>query len=80
MNLGISDAAELASCITTNRLNRYSVSRHLVGTNTIAASERARKLITSENFLTRGMVITACHFFNLSRFMQRSLAQVILDG
>ncbi len=80
MNLGISDAAELASCITTNQLNRYSVSRHLVGANTIAASERARRLITSENFLTRRTIITACHSFNLFRFMQRSLARVILDG
>ena len=77
---GISDAAELASCITTNQLNRYSVSRHLVGANTIAASERARRLITSENFLTRRTIITACYSFNLFRFMQRSLARVILDG
>ena len=80
MNLGISDAAELASCIVTNRLNRYNSSRHLVGANTIAASERARLLITSENFLIRRMIITAFYSLNLFQFLQRSLARMILDG
>lgn len=80
MNLGISDAAELASCITTNRLDRYRVSRHLVGSNTIAASERARRILTSDNYLTRRMIITACHSINLFQFLQRPFARVILDG
>ena len=80
MNLGISDAAELASCITTNRLNNYSTSRHLVGSKTIAASERARRLLTSENYLMRRMIISGFHSIDLFQFLQRPLARVILDS
>ena len=80
MNLGISDAAELASCITTNQMDKYCATRYLVGANTIAVSERARRLITSENSLTRKIIVTACHSIDLFRFLQRPIARVILDG
>jgi len=43
MNLGISDAAELASRIATKSLSEYSVSRYQIGANTITTSERARR-------------------------------------
>ena len=80
MNLGISDAAELVSRIATKCLSEYSVSRHQIGVNTIATSERARRLLTSKNSLTRLVTITACHSINLLPFMQRSFARVFLDG
>ncbi len=80
MNLGISDAAELASRIATERLNGYSASRHQAGVNTIAASERARRVLTSTSFLTRIMTISACHVINIAPFLQRPLARVFLDG
>ena len=78
MNLGISDAVDLASRIATNDLNGYSISRHQVGAKTIAATERARRVLTSRSSLTRIMTTTACHSINLFPFLQRSLARILL--
>lgn len=80
MNLGISDAAELASRIATNSLNGYGTSRRQAAVKTIEVSEKLRKLLTSKSFLTRLMTTTACYSINLFPFLQRSLAKTILDG
>ena len=80
MNMGISDAAELASCIVTEDLNGYGIFRHHVGANIIATTERARRALTSRSSLTRLMTTTACRSINLFPFLQRSLARVFLGG
>jgi 2-polyprenyl-6-methoxyphenol hydroxylase-like FAD-dependent oxidoreductase len=80
MNMGISDAADLASRIATNQLNGYSISRHQVGANIIATTERARRVLTSRSSLTRIMTTTVCRSINLFPFLQRSFARIMLDG
>ena len=80
MNLGISDAAELVSRITTNRFNEYSTSRRQAAVKIIEGSEKARKLLTSRSFLTRIITTTAFRSVNLFLFLQRSVARILLDG
>jgi len=80
MNLGIADAAELASRIAKNDLNEYSISRHQAGVNTIATSERLRRLVTSKSSLTWIMTKTVCRSINFFPFLQRSFARKFLEG
>ena len=80
MNLGISDAAELVSCITANRFNKYSASRRQAAAKIIEGSEKARKLLTSRSFLTRIITTTAFRSINSFPFLQRSLSRILLDG
>ena len=80
MNLGISDAADLAARITEGGLDSYSSFRHTEGARTIATSERARKLITSTSGLKKVMLATGCHLINAVPSLQQRVARTILNS
>lgn len=80
MNLGISDAAELARCVAEGQLDGYSEIRHQAGRTIIAQSERARKIVTSSNPFTRALVVGSCRMIDLIPNLQRKLATVFLRG
>lgn len=78
MNLGIADAACLAHCLATGELDRYGPERHGAGRATIKASERARKLITATNPLTRLGFRLAVALVRALPPLRRGLAQRFL--
>ena len=78
MNLGIADAAELATRMVEDRLDGYGDSRHAAGASTIAGSERARRLLTSTGFVTRMTVSVGCRLINVLPPLQRRLARTFL--
>ena len=59
MNLGIADAAELARRIADADLDGYDQVRRAAGRETIALSERGRRIVTSPNPLIRNLAMTA---------------------
>lgn len=59
MNLGIADAADLARRIIEGDFDGYEAVRHAAGRETIALSERGRRIVTSSNPLVRGAAIVA---------------------
>lgn len=59
MDLGIADAADLARRIAENNVDGYESVRHATGRETIALSERGRRIVTSTNPLVRGMATSA---------------------
>lgn len=79
MNLGIADAAELADRIVTDRLDDYSASRYADGKATIAASERARRLITSRS-LARRLLSTGATLLNRFPPLHRPFARDFLQS
>lgn len=79
MNLGIADAAELADRIVTDRLDGYSASRYADGKATIAASERARRLITSRS-LARRLLSTGAGLLNRFPPLHRPFARDFLQS
>lgn len=80
MNLGIADAAELARRLVEGRLEGYSASRHAVGKETIALSERARRLVTSTGFFKRSLLNMGLRVANSVPAFQRRVARQFLDG
>ena len=80
MNLGIADAADLARRIVENRLDGYTAARHGAGGATIAASERARRLVTSTNPFRRAAAFAAFRLIDASPALQRRVARVFLSG
>lgn len=79
MNLGIADAAELADRLVTDQLDGYSASRRADGKATIAASERARRLITSRG-LTRRLLSTGAGLLNRIPPLHRPFARDFLQS
>jgi len=59
MNMGIGDAAELAQLIAAGRAQDYGAKRHREGAETIAVTERARKVLVAKDWLRRGFVYGA---------------------
>lgn len=55
MNLGIADAADLARRIVDGDLEGYEAARHAAGRQTIALSERGRRIVTSPRAVIRGL-------------------------
>ena len=53
MNLGIADAADLADRIVAGNLDSYSDSRHKIGAEIIATTERGRKMISATSGVKR---------------------------
>ena len=49
MNLGIADAADLASRFVNDDLDNYTKVRHSIGKKLIAQTERGRKMMLSKN-------------------------------
>lgn len=78
MNLGIADAADLARRLVDGDLDGYGPARHAAGAETIAASEAARKVISSINPLTRAMVSMVFGAANLLPPLQRAMVRRIL--
>ena len=58
MNLGIADAAELARRLADGDLDGYDTVRRAAGQETIALSERGRRIVTSPNPLVRNLAMT----------------------
>ena len=80
MNLGIADACELAACIESGDLERYGHVRHKAGAETIAGSERVRKMATATNPLRRMAFRTALKTVNASSFLRSKMAEGFLYG
>lgn len=80
MNLGIADACELAACLESGDLDRYSPVRHAAGAATIAGSERVRKMATATNPVRRAVFRNALRLVGSSGFLQRKLAEGFLYG
>ncbi len=59
MNLGVSDAGDLARRLAEGGLEGYHDCRHPVGRKTIELSERGRRAITNQNGWVRAAVLTA---------------------
>ena len=78
MNLGIADAAELAQRFAEDRLEGYGASRHVIGKETIALSEQARRILTSRSKFTRATLGLAFAMINHLSPVQRVLARRFL--
>jgi len=86
MNLGIADAADLAGRLAIEdpaereaALAGYTEARHRAGAETIALSERARRLLASSGVLKRSATRLACRVIDRVPALQRRLARRILD-
>lgn len=80
MNLGIADAADLARRMVEGGLEGYSSARHADGAETIAASENARKTMTSANPLTRAVMLGGLKAVSFLPALQRRMSETILYG
>jgi len=80
MNLGIADAAELAGRMVEERLEGYSAVRHVEGAETIAASERARRWLTSSRSMTRAMLTVVFGVVGILPPLKRRIARALLDS
>ena len=79
MNLGIADAADLARRIASGGLEDYHAARHPIGASTMAFSERARKVVTSDNKLARTMLINTLRVITRVPFIRRKMASNFLQ-
>lgn len=80
MNLGIADGVELANCIAEGTTADYSDVRHKIGAQTIAFSERARKLITSQGALSDWLFPRTLEIAGLLPFMKGQIARNFLQN
>jgi len=79
MNLGIADAAQLATCLVNNTCNDYHHLRHAVAKDTMTMTERGRKLLTSSSSMSQLIKPAALKLINRSTFMKRRMIQSILN-
>jgi 2-polyprenyl-6-methoxyphenol hydroxylase-like FAD-dependent oxidoreductase len=80
MNLGIADAADLARRLADGDPSGYDEARYPVGKAVIAASEGARKIVTSGNWGRRTLFRLALAAVNLLPPLRRRTAHVVLRG
>ena len=80
MNLGIADAADLAQRLADGDPSGYSAARHPAGKAVIAASEGARKIITSSKWSRRVLFRCALAAVNLLPSLRRRTAHTVLRG
>ena len=78
MNLGIADAADLAKRMAHGGLDGYHSTRHTVGRHTIAFSERGRKVVTSNNKLTRLLLVNTLRMITRVPFIRQKMARNFL--
>lgn len=78
MNLGIADAADLADRFISGGLEKYHQARHKEGKRIIEFTERARRLITSQNFIVHNLLISGLKLMDKFPVMQRSFINNIL--
>ena len=79
MNLGIADAAELARCIAEDDLANYSQSRHHAGAATIAATERARAMVSGRTWPRRFAFGSMLGLASVITPLQRRLGQLLVE-
>lgn len=78
MNLGIADAADLAARLANGTQDGYHASCHPIGAKTIRFTETGRKIMTSSNPITRGVVTTAWRMAaNVPAIRQRLVRQLL---
>lgn len=80
MNLGISDAADLADRIIAGNTEGYSAARHKAGKAVLDLSERGRRLIQARNPLKRAAVLTLFRTINAIAPLRRAAARQVLAG
>ncbi|WP_444889507.1 FAD-dependent oxidoreductase [Microbulbifer sp. DLAB2-AA] len=79
MNLGIADAAELAKCIAEGQLDNYSSLRRREDKKVIDITERGRKIVTSQSFLTRLEFSVLLAAANHLPFVKRRLSRFVVE-
>lgn len=80
MNLGIADSADLARRLADGDPSGYGPARHPVGKTVIAASESARKIITSGKWSRRMLFRLGLAAVRLLPPLRRRTARVVLRG
>lgn len=80
MNLGIADAADWVRRLINSQLDGYGAARHIVGADTIALSERLRKMATSSSLLSRMIRPLACGMIGVLPPVKRRIARTLLSG
>lgn len=79
MNLGIDDAAELAERLVEGGLDFYSPRREKTGRETIAATERARKLITAHGKARRAILVAAATLADRIAPIKRRIGRFVVE-
>ncbi|MEE9387732.1 MAG: FAD-dependent monooxygenase [Paracoccaceae bacterium] len=80
MNLGISDAADLAARLMGGDLDGYTASRLSEGTKIMAGAETMRKILTSKNPATRLAVLTGIKLVSSIPALRAKFASNFLYG
>lgn len=80
MNLGIADAADLARRMAEGNPAGYTAARHPVGKAVIAASEGARKIITSGTWSRRALFRMGLAAVRMLPPLRRRTARAVLRG
>ena len=80
MNLGISDAADLAERIATGTTETYHAARHPAGAHVLKFSERGRRNLQSENAMRRGLAIAAMRVAGSAPSLRRAAARWFVNG
>ncbi len=80
MNLGISDAAELAERMIKGTLDPYSESRHAAGQHVIAFSERGRTTLLNKSAMKRKTLRGAMRVLNRVDWLKPRAAHQFLNG
>ena len=80
MNLGIADAADLARRLVEGGREGYHAARHPEGAETIALSERARRMVSSESALTRSVLMLALRVIGILPPLRRAAVRRLLES
>lgn len=80
MNLGISDAVELAARIVNRSTDAYTLSRHTYGHSVIGTSERGRRLVTSRSPLATLALRSLFAVAKRSQTVRQRMAMTFLYG
>jgi len=78
MNLGIADAADLASRFAGGDLSGYSSYRYEEGKRVMAGAEQMRKIVTSESPLVRVLTLAGLKTISYFPILQRKFASNFL--
>ena len=79
MNLGIADAADLADRIVAGNLDSYSDSRHKIGAEIIATTERGRKMISATSGVKRRALNTVLTIVASFAPLRRKIGRFIVE-
>ena len=79
MNLGISDAADLARRIIEDDLEGYGLKRHAAGRATITFSERARRAMTTRSPVARFVISMFLKLLGRSRTLRVRVVSRLLE-